>query len=74
MTVEGRQTVHAREVTEDELAFYRENGWDYPAADITLYFPSDAKYSGRAFHGLDELGLIPGEPFDHPNFPLVYPD
>jgi len=66
----GDATVHSQLVIHEAPA----NTSDAPRwAYITLYFPSDAKYSGRAFHGLDELGLVPGEPFEHPNFPLVYP-
>jgi ectoine hydroxylase-related dioxygenase (phytanoyl-CoA dioxygenase family) len=66
----GDATVHSQLVIHEAPA----NTSDAPRwAYITLYFPSDAKYSGRPFHGLDELGLVAGEPFEHPNFPLVYP-
>jgi ectoine hydroxylase-related dioxygenase (phytanoyl-CoA dioxygenase family) len=64
----GDATVHSQLVIHEAPAnTTTEPRWAY----ITLYFPTDAKYSGRLFHGLDDLGLTPGEPFDHPNFPLV---
>jgi len=66
----GDATVHSQLVIHEAPA----NTSDAPRwAYITLYFPSDAKYSGRVFHGLDELGLVAGEPFDHPNFRTVHP-
>lgn len=34
---------------------------------------SRCRYTGQANFNTDGLGLIPRQPFDHPNFPIVYP-
>lgn len=39
---------------------------------ISVYFPGDAEYTNVPYPSTDGLGLVPGEPLDHPNFPIVY--
>jgi hypothetical protein len=39
---------------------------------IAMYIPADSVYTGAAYSGTDSLGLVPGTPFDHPNFPVVF--
>jgi len=39
---------------------------------IVLCFPADAPYTGGYKEQTDGLGLVPGQPIDHPRFPLLY--
>jgi ectoine hydroxylase-related dioxygenase (phytanoyl-CoA dioxygenase family) len=51
-----------------------ENTTDHPRwAFIASYFPADVLYNGAKNHTADPLGLTPEQPFDHPNFPIIYP-
>jgi hypothetical protein len=42
--------------------------WAY----ITNYIPADTLWIGAPIHGTTD-GLVVDQPFDHPNFPVVYP-
>ena len=44
--------------------------WAY----ISIYMPADTLYTGAPIHGTGPRdGLAVDQPFDHPNFPVVYP-
>jgi hypothetical protein len=62
-TVHAQLTVHgAPENRTDRTR------WGY----IFSYFPAHAPFLGMPSHHTDGLGLKPGRPLDHPNFPLVH--
>jgi len=51
-----------------------ENATERPRWGLQLgYFPDDTRYTGAQFPGLfgPDMGLTTGEPFRHPNFPIV---
>jgi ectoine hydroxylase-related dioxygenase (phytanoyl-CoA dioxygenase family) len=65
----GDATVHHQMVIHEAPANTTDTPrWSY----IFLYFPADALYSGRPSHGLEGLELEMDQPFEHPNFPVVY--
>lgn len=39
----------------------------------SVRFSARSRYTGQANYNTDGLGLEPRKPFDHPNFPTVYP-
>jgi ectoine hydroxylase-related dioxygenase (phytanoyl-CoA dioxygenase family) len=43
--------------------------WTY----ISIYFPADTLWTGTPFHGQGDVTLEIDQPFDHLNFPIVYP-
>ena len=43
-----------------------------PVGFLILCFPADAPYTGGYKEQTDGLGLVPGQPIDHPRFPILY--
>jgi hypothetical protein len=41
--------------------------WNYASS----YFPASGRYTGMSGHMTNDKGLVVGQPFDHPEFPLV---
>jgi ectoine hydroxylase-related dioxygenase (phytanoyl-CoA dioxygenase family) len=41
-------------------------------AFIVMYVAGDSVYTGASYPATDDLGLAPGGPFEHPNFPIVW--
>lgn len=51
-----------------------ENGTDTQRWGFaTLYIPADALFNGAPTAKVEGTGIEPFQPFDHPNFPIVYP-
>jgi hypothetical protein len=63
-TVHDRTLLHAAPENSTE-----EPRWAYTAS----FFPAETRYTGAPHKQTEGLGLQVDKPFDHPNFPLVYP-
>ena len=66
----GDATAHSQLV----LHAAPENATDRPRwTYFSIYIPADTLWTGTPFFAMGDAQLELDQPFDHPNFPVIYP-